>query len=73
MRRNEPGSCNATDAEVERRLAIIRAAKARLGRDLTLEELDGLIPPVECRRTRDRQKAAAKGKRYIERLRGDDP
>jgi hypothetical protein len=59
MRRNEPGTCNITDAEVDQRLAIVRAAKAQVGRDLTPEELDALIPPVSCRRTRDRLKAAA--------------
>lgn len=45
---------NISDAEIARRLAIIRAAKKRLGRDLTETELDKLIEPVDCLRTRTR-------------------
>jgi hypothetical protein len=40
------------DAEIERPLALVRAAKQRLGRDLTDVELDELIEPTPCRRTR---------------------
>jgi hypothetical protein len=40
------------DAEIARRLGIISAVKAKLGRDLTDAELDRLIQPTPCRRTR---------------------
>lgn len=40
------------DHEVEQRIAIVRRAKARLARELTDDELDALIPPTPCRRTR---------------------
>lgn len=45
--------------ELRQRIAAVRAAKdakARAGRrrDLSPDELDKVLPPVDCRRTRDR-------------------
>ena len=50
----------ASGAEIARRTGLVRAAKlakaARgLSAELTIAELDALIPPVDCRRTRCRQ------------------
>ena len=43
---------NVPDAEIERRIAIVRQAKIRVGRDLSDDELDALLEPTPCRRTR---------------------
>jgi len=47
-------ACQATDQEIAARLAIVSAAKARVGRDLTDAELDLLLEPTPCLRTRTR-------------------
>jgi len=49
-------------AEIARRRDLIRQAKAeRLGRGLRPEELDRLVEPVRCRRTRERVVSAEGG------------
>jgi len=53
----------APDAEIERRIMIISAEKRRLGRDLSALELDRLLPPVDCLRTRLRLAKAARARR----------
>jgi hypothetical protein len=66
MRRNQPGSVNATDPEIESNLRIISAAKRIFeGAEIPLEILDRLIPPVPCRRTRYRLKAIAERGRFV--------
>jgi hypothetical protein len=41
--------------EVRQRLELIRRAKNQVGgRGLSNDELDAILPPVDCRRTRDR-------------------
>ena len=46
-----------TDSEVATRLEIVRRLKESVGgRDLTPEELDRVIEPTPCRRTRLRLK-----------------
>ncbi len=43
------------DAEIARRAEMIRRAKIAVGgRDLSDRELDALLPPIECKRTRRR-------------------
>lgn len=55
----------ASDDEIESRIAIIRAAKRAAGsRELTDDELDRLLAPVPCLRTRRRLAAATAGKSY---------
>jgi hypothetical protein len=50
--------------EVRRRLAIVQAAKhAVFGRDLSNDELDRLIEPTPCRRTRHRLARKSAGPR----------
>jgi len=49
-------------AEIGRRVALVRAAKGTPGRHLTSAELDPIIEPVPCRRTRVRL-ARARGDR----------
>jgi len=48
------------DAEIDKRWAIVRAEKIRLGRNLKDEDLDRILDPVPCKRTRARL-ARAKG------------
>ena len=50
--------------EIEGRLGLVRAAKReRCGAELSLDELDRVVPPVWCARTRQRQgKAVACGR-----------
>jgi hypothetical protein len=64
---------HASEAEIESNTAILRNAKRAAGRELTLVELDALLPAVPCRRTRAREKALREGRVYIELQRGDRP
>ena len=73
----DDGLCARTDPtreqqqEIAARLAAVRAAKERRGRrGLRVEELDEVLPPIECARTRKRLK-----KRLAARLpaEGGDP
>ena len=48
-----------SDAEIALRLRLVRAKKEQVGgRGLTDQELDGLIDPVDCKRTRSRVRGA---------------
>jgi hypothetical protein len=42
------------DEELAQRLEKVRRVKLSLGRDLTDAELDAILPPIDCRRTRQR-------------------
>jgi hypothetical protein len=42
--------------EINRRIGLVRAEKIRLGRALSLDELDELLAPVDCLRTRLRKR-----------------
>jgi hypothetical protein len=54
-----PGKCGfaeaLTDAEIEVNLKLVRDMKAAAcGRSLTDEELDQVVEPIDCKRTRCR-------------------
>ena len=49
------------EAEIERRAKLIMEAKQAVARDLTDAELDAILDPVDCRRTRHR---LARGKSF---------
>jgi hypothetical protein len=71
-RRNEPGTTNATEDEIRAAYELIHAAKVALdGAELPLDLLDRLVPPMPCRRTRLRLKAAAEGRRFNQTTRGE--
>jgi len=71
-RRNQPGSLNASDSEARDRYEIVYAAKIRWrGAEIPLDELDRLVPPVNCRRLRGRQPTAAKEQPSVQSTRGE--
>lgn len=50
--------CERKHKQYETRATILREAKRVLARPLLPEELDALLPPVSCYRTRQRAKRA---------------
>ena len=48
---------NPTSIKDHVRIAVLSAFKGEHGRDPSPDELDELLPPVNCRRTRDRRVA----------------
>ena len=65
MRSNRIGF-NASEPEIAAAVEAVRRAKAEAGgRDLTLAELDAVMPAVECRRTRIRERRLAAGLRDV--------
>ena len=49
------GQTLAEQAEIEARAHAIQEARLARNRDLTLAELDQVLEPVECHRTRQRR------------------
>ena len=45
----------AVETEIERRIKLVRGAKQRLGRGLSIEELDVILEPIPCARERLRK------------------
>lgn len=52
--------------EIERRIALVKAAKDARGGTISLRELDKVLQSVECRRTRDRNAKIPKGGRHAD-------